>query len=120
MSKKKLLKLFIVLVVFITPFVFNYIKLEQLIAIPVVHKYNDWSYMPSKKFGFHYFLEVDYVKIKSANEEKIITLYYFDTQQLVSHEPEKVISDLNILSKIKFVIVTTLASQSKYSLIMKE
>ena len=104
MSKKKLLKLFIVLVVFITPFVFNYIKLEQLIAIPVVHKYNDWSYMPSKKFGFHYFLEVDYVKIKSANEEKIM----------------KVISDLNILSKIKFVIVTTLASQSKYSLIMKE
>lgn len=120
MSKKKLLKLFIVLVLFITPFAFNYIKLEQLIATPTVHKYNDWSYMPSKGYGFHYFLEAGYVKIKSGNEAKIITLYHFDTLRLVSDEPEKVISDLNVLSKIQFVIVTTLISESKYSLIIKE
>ena len=120
MSKKNLLKILILLCFFISPFVFNYIKLEQLIATPTVHKHNDWSYITSKKTWISFFLEAEYVKIKSADEEKIITIYYFDTLQLANHKQEKAISNLNILSKINFVIETTLYKESSSSLIIKE
>lgn len=120
MSKKNLVKIFIILCFVLSPFVLNYIKLEQLIAAPTAHKHNDWTYIPSNKSGFPYFLEADYVKIKSADEEKIITLYYFDSLQLTNHEQEKAISALNILSKVKFVIITTLDSQSSHTLSIEE
>ena len=54
MSKKNLVKIFIILCFVLSPFVLNYIKLEQLIAAPTAHKHNDWTYIPSNKSGFPY------------------------------------------------------------------
>lgn len=120
MSKEKISKLlkFIIIISYILhPFVLNYIKLERLIARPPVHqsRYNlNLTYIGSPRFSCSYLLEANYVKFKSDNEEKIATHYGF----IPEIHKECKMKRVTTLSKIKFVIMTTLGEQCGYVLII--
>lgn len=115
-----IIKISILLTFFSSPFILNYIKLERLLATPCIHERDDYTYNSSIKFGFSYFLESDYVKIKSMNKTRIVTLYRFDTLPLKRDEEEIKMVDLNLFSKIKYVILTTISNQSYLTYILTQ